>query len=364
MCTLREILCRSWEKGGNEDDIRLGWLTDLALIDSITCMSPYRPSDQRRRSLSVSPSNYHNHLCYDSCHSPAKRTLSRKNLSRQCDLDSWRREKRPRTHHTSPLLTASESTQGVAVADVTSTPRFLSTSSAFDLRPRDSRPPLSQPLRKPNSHPAIVDQDVSALHSYAFWELHQNITEASEGFVQRMRDWESSRPQAPRQAHRLSSPFPSYISARGRETAPRTSSPSEVNSEEDDLNSDGEDDVLILSDETSSAIRASSFGAAGSPRKRVRSLGEMDLDLPQTTPTIPPELSHTVASSSTSSLLSLSPLPTMPSPSSREEKVIAALTLALANGAAGLNDYSAVREALGVSAPHADGAAEVGEMWW
>jgi len=54
----------------------------------------------------------------------------------------------------------------------------------------------------------------------------------------------------------------------------------------------------------------------------------------------------------------------MASISSREEKVIAALTLALANGAAGLNDYSAVREALGVSAPHADGAAEVGEMWW
>jgi len=54
----------------------------------------------------------------------------------------------------------------------------------------------------------------------------------------------------------------------------------------------------------------------------------------------------------------------MLSPSSREEKVIAALTLALANGAAGLNDYSAVREALGVSAPNADGASEVGEMWW
>jgi hypothetical protein len=263
-----------------------------------------------------------------------------------------------------PLLAASESTQGVTAADVTSTPRFPSTSSAFDLRPHDSRPPLSPPLRKPNSHPSIVNQDVSALHSYAFWELQQSITEASEGFVQRMRDWESSRPQAPRQAHRLSPPFPSYIPARGRDIALRTSSPSEVNSEEDDLDSDGEDDVLILSDETSSETRASSLCATSSPRKRVRSLGDMDLDLPQTTPTVPPELSHTVASSSTSSLLSLSPPPTMPSPSSREEKVIAALTLALANGAAGLNDYSAVREALGVSAPHADGAAEVGEMWW
>lgn len=269
----------------------------------------------------------------------------------------------PTHRHRQPLLAASESTQGLATADVTSTPRFPSTSSAFDFRPRDSRPSLSPPLSKPNSHPAIVDQNVSALHSYAFWELQQSITEASEGFVQRMRDWESSRPQAPRQAHWLGSPFPSYIPARGREIALRTSSPSEVNSEEDDLDSD-DDDVLILSDETSSETTASSVCAFNSPRKRMRSLGDMDLDLPQTTPIISPGLSHTVASSSTSSLLSLPPPPTIPSPSSREEKVIAALTLALANGAAGLNDYTAVREALGVSAPHADSTAEVGEMWW
>ena len=120
--------------------------------------------------------------------------------------------------------------------------------------------------------------------------------------------------------------------------------------------------MLILSDETSPATRASSLCAASPPKKRVLTLGDMDLDSPQTTP----ELSHTAASSSTSSLLSLSPPPpaAMPSLSSREEKVIAALTLALANGAAGLNDYSAVREAIGVSAPHADSAAEVGEMWW
>jgi len=250
----------------------------------------------------------------------------------------------------------------VAAADTTPTPRFPSTSSAFDLRPCDSRPPPSQPLRKPNSHPVIIDQNVSALHSYAFWELHQSITDASEGFVQRMRDWESSRPQAPRQTHRFSSPFPPYIAPRGRDIIPRTSSPPEVNSEDDDLGSDDEDDVLILSDETSPATRASSLCAASPPKKRVLTLGDMDLDSPQTTP----ELSHTAASSSTSSLLSLSPPPpaAMPSLSSREEKVIAALTLALANGAAGLNDYSAVREAIGVSAPHADSAAEVGEMWW
>jgi len=263
-----------------------------------------------------------------------------------------------------PLFAASDPTQGLtAPAEVTSTPLFPSTSAAFDLRPRNSHPKLSQPHRKPNSHPVLTDQNVSDLHSYAFWELHQSITEASEGFVQRMRDWESSRPQMSRQAHRFGAPFPPYSPPRGREFTPRTSSPLEATSEDDDLDSDNEDDVLILSDETSSVTRATSSCSASPPKERARSLGDMDLDSPQITPTIPPELSLTAACSSTSSLLSLAPPPPMHPPSSREEKAIAALALALANGAAGLNDYSAVREALGASAAHADGASEAGEMW-
>ncbi|KAH9985426.1 hypothetical protein BJV74DRAFT_575840 [Russula compacta] len=209
----------------------------------------------------------------------------------------------------------------------------------------------------------MTDQNISALHSHAFLELHQSITEASEGFVQRMRDWEFSRPQVSRQAHRLGAPFPSYIPLRGREVTPRPLSPLEATSEEDNFGSDNDDDVLILSDETSSVTRDSSLSAANSSKKRPCSLGNMDVDSPPSTPAITSELSHTTASSSTSSLLSLPPPPVMPAPSSREEKAIAALTLALASGAAGLNDYSAVRGALGVTAAHADGASEVGEMW-
>jgi hypothetical protein len=127
-------------------------------------------------------------------------------------------------------------------------------------------------------------------------------------------------------------------------------------------NDDDDDDVLILSDEASSEAKAASLDAVSPSKKRAHSLGDMDLDYPQFASTIPPELSHTVASSSTSSLLSLFP-PVMLPPSTREEKVIAALTLALANGAAGINDYSAVREALGASAALTEGASEVGEMW-
>ncbi len=147
-----------------------------------------------------------------------------------------------------------------------------------------------------------------------------------------MRDWESSRPQVSRHNYRFGAPFPSYIGPRGREPVPRKFSSSDATSGDDDLDSGNDDDdvdVLILSDETSSEKRVASFGAA---------------------------------SSSTSSLLSLSPPVILP-PSTREEKAIAALTLALANGAAGLNDYSAVREALGASAALSEGASEVGEMW-
>jgi len=184
--------------------------------------------------------------------------------------------------------------------------------------------------------------------------------------VQRMRDWETSRPQDSRQNYRLDAPFPSYVAPRGREPAPRKFSSSEATSGDDDLDSDNDDDdddVLILSDEASSEAKAASLGVVISPsKKRARSLGDMDLDYPQFASTIPPELSHTVASSSTSSLLSLFP-PVMLPPSTREEKAIAALTLALANGAAGINDYSAVREALGATAALTEGASEVGEMW-
>jgi hypothetical protein len=257
-----------------------------------------------------------------------------------------------------------EPTQGVAAStEISSARRFPSTSAAFDLRPYNSRPSLSQSQNHPSSHDVVTDQHISALHSSAFGELHKSITDASENFVQRMRDWESTRPQASRLNNRLSSPFPAFIPSRGCESFPRISNTFQAASEDYEPDGDNDDDVLILSDETSSVNRASPLCSPGPPKKRARSLGDMDLDSPEMIPTIPPVLSHTVASSSTSSLLSLSPPSVIPA-SSLEEKAIAALTLALANGAAGLNDYAAVREALGVSAAPADGASEVGEMWW
>jgi hypothetical protein len=61
------------------------------------CMSPHRPTNRRRRSLSVTTSPFHDQNAVDSCLLPTKRSLSRKDIPRQWDLDSWRRGKRPRT---------------------------------------------------------------------------------------------------------------------------------------------------------------------------------------------------------------------------------------------------------------------------
>lgn len=101
-------------------------------------------------------------------------------------------------------------------------------------------------------------------------------------------------------------------------------------------------------------------------------------------PLLTPALSHTHASSSNSSFISLplmqpspnfdgqshgdsspslrhhTPAAHIPATASRSEKAIAALTLAMANGAAGLNDYDALLRLDGASSQDESGA---GELW-
>ncbi|KAH9946801.1 hypothetical protein B0H21DRAFT_383352 [Amylocystis lapponica] len=119
-------------------------------------------------------------------------------------------------------------------------------------------------------------------------------------------------------------------------------------------------------------------------------LSHVDSDgIPYSGPIFTPALSQALTSSANSSLISLPlslPLPSpddtqqiplasgfilMPqsvpsghvplvSTASRSEKAVAALTLAIANGAGGLNDYEALRTAEGVSAFD---ECQVGEMW-
>ncbi|KDQ63767.1 hypothetical protein JAAARDRAFT_29807 [Jaapia argillacea MUCL 33604] len=88
---------------------------------------------------------------------------------------------------------------------------------------------------------------------------------------------------------------------------------------------------------------------------------------PTLTTAYTPALSHTESTNSSLVSLPLPPplhLPSQPGPISsaaaRSEKAIAALSLALANGGASLNDYEALRALQGVSVMD---ACEVGEMW-
>lgn len=174
-------------------------------------------------------------------------------------------------------------------------------------------------------------------------------------------------------------------------------------------NDSEEDDVLILEDRPSSPP---SKRARSGPHLELdfQSDGVMDVDMDVSfesegqhtsaaTNTTTPALSHTISSSPGSSIASL-PLPGpndsipllptshptstnippysstsqlvpsiappasgSPPPASREEKAVAALSLALAHGA-GMNDYGAVREAQesrGGTALNAD--HDIGDLW-
>ena len=249
--------------------------------------------------------------------------------------------------------------------------------------------------------------DLTHLRSLAFGELQRSVAENGEGLVRRMRDFENSRSKSAlfskaSEAHRRGRKGRSTHS-RSRTNLSHTSKPDE------------DEDVQIYAGEISPPLPR---------QKRAASLGLMDLDTynsdvlsspgatcaslhsdlsddesfradaecqidDDTLPPSPyispsalsftPALSHTYSTSTNSSLTSL-PLPPpfssipnsevtsmslrsgirMAVPSSRSEKAIAALTLAMANGAGGLNDYEALRAIYQV--PTFDNC-HVGELW-
>lgn len=242
-------------------------------------------------------------------------------------------------------------------------------------------------MNRYNHTPANLDQ----LRSNAFSDLQRSVEETGEGFVNRMRDWESVRESAD--------------SGRGRKRPQSMMSRQKSNM----ACSDKEDDVFILA---GGSPRGDDIQPWGSPRrKRAASVGMMDLD-PSPTETqgidiFPPSadnwgsasvsatsdgdndsvlassITSTTANhapspmswshSSESSACPFFPSPTTPSlddfgipqytanlTSSRSDKAVAALTLALANGAGGLNDYEPLLDA------QEDSSIidyEVGELW-
>ncbi|KAI0051745.1 hypothetical protein FA95DRAFT_1602502 [Auriscalpium vulgare] len=346
-------------------------------------MSPYppRPSTHRRRSLSASasasPSSSRRILddpwrpSTKRAHpAPSSRDLA---LPHKWDVDLWRRGKRPRMDQTpSPPSPADMDIEYSSMQTPFASPRkrkhtFASTSAAFNFFPaRSPRTSTSSPPHpKP---PSPTHSELSAMHSNAFCDLARSVTENGDGLVQRMRAFEAAGTGIPHPSLR-SQPPPSAYHRRGRPSPPRSPVFSLAGDEENVEEDEDEDDVQIFSGDASEHVPL--IWASSPPKKRARSLGQMDLDSPPAPLPIPiaratPALSHTVSSSTNSSLVSL-PLAFAPGPAdvaSREEKAIAALNLALASGAASLVDYGAVQEALGVRGLGAsEDISEVGEMW-
>ncbi|EKM60942.1 uncharacterized protein PHACADRAFT_190073 [Phanerochaete carnosa HHB-10118-sp] len=238
------------------------------------------------------------------------------------------------------------------------------------------------PLRSP-------DEDACRLRTSAFGELQRSVEQSGDCLVSRMRDWERE--------HVHPGPAPSPAAFVGEMERASSVAPTPWAVPEPDLYDD-EDDIQIVSGDLVSD-GASELGS------RVGDDGEDEMDLDQPVYSAPhdavdarlsspghdsyytpsgystddesPALSSSTSSSISSSLVSL---PAHPAPfvdssvlgghpffsnsqpnTSPSEKAIAALTLVMANGAGGLNDYGAVR-ALDAQQTSLDESL-VGEMW-
>jgi len=276
------------------------------------------------------------------------------------------------------------------------TPAFAATSAEFCLFPKNNRTTdrTTDRKRRATHHAeSTLDldfnsnartEDLTRLRSDAFWQLQRSVEENGEGFVKSMRVYETRRSrssvialkvkEAQREAQR-----------RGRRRSPVHTPATKVADEED---SDDDDDVQIFAGEpvyTSFANRGkqrafsvgvveekphhnrtdrcSSPGATCDSRSSIYFSDDEGFHFPIPDTQVSPALSRTLSHSGNSSLISLDlPPPFAPKAipaSSRSEKAIAALTLAMANGAGGLDDYEALRSLHTFSPDN----CEVGEMW-
>ncbi|KAL4268159.1 hypothetical protein AB1N83_001327 [Pleurotus pulmonarius] len=344
-----------------------------------------RGSSQRRRSQTTTATICHapRRTIDDAYRAATKRahrprasspsSLSDDSSSSNWDLDIWRQAKRLRrdslpsarngSHMDIDHFTAMSSTSSGTATRRTTLP---STSIAFQLFPmtgRRSTKTRRSSCQSDSGDIALNDRnvDLRGLRTSALWELHRSVAESGEGFVRRMQDLENS----------LSRPD---ILSKGREspligkrrssinTSPPCSGPLGQMS---DCSDDDDDDVQILdgglgvnpwSQLSNSFPDSTQIPLAYCADDEEATSSSISVhSSPSTTASIPFPSSESSASLSYSAdppALEYSP--------SRSDKALAALTLALANGAAGLTDFAAV-QALHV--PLAMDECQVGDMW-
>ncbi|KXN89894.1 hypothetical protein AN958_04898 [Leucoagaricus sp. SymC.cos] len=323
------------------------------------------------------------------------------------DVDAWRRGKRRRrgisvsTIPFSQPLEQHDTPHGVAHSGFV----FSTSSADFNLFPNSTRSSrrrasYSSP-RSESALPSAPDQiELTRLRSNAFWELHRSITENGEGFVQRMRDYERVR------SCQTSEPI-----RRGRKRAfhPQTTRTVPCIADSDG-SEDEDDDVQIFAGELSIQpssrsfhhgkraasmdvpcynsrkseagyhvpLKPSHFSPSSSPSSdgdglplpvvSGSPLSPSVLSLSSTTPSslsspiqsqrlnmdncpnfsLPPSISHSASTSPLNRMFLSS------------DKAVSDLTLALASGAGGLNDYSYLQN---LSNLQPMDTGETGELW-
>ncbi|KAH7883718.1 hypothetical protein F5I97DRAFT_1581079 [Phlebopus sp. FC_14] len=278
-----------------------------------------------------------------------------------------------------------------------------------------SRSPSSLASSLPDDYSESSESELARLRSEAFWELQRSVEESGEGLVKRMRDFEDSRSKTSQYSR------PRGAQRRRRKRHSPSVPTARIMRKRCVSDNDDEDVQILGVDAMSGSMfyprqkRASSLGAMDiendypsqeesnpssiilspvSSNASIFSTQSTHRDLTYTSnqnPTTEPDTSFTLSSESTGPAYTdaftpasfhslfrrpsvqndslsaeeaaarsnaLSPCLSSP-PTSRTEKAIAALALAMTNGAGGLGDYAAVRnyQASCVEDPLA------GELW-
>ena len=221
-------------------------------------------------------------------------------------------------------------------------PTLPSSPAAFDLDASPSplglydRPPTLIPHRADYHPDPACPRDLDRLRLAALTELQKSVVEKGEGFVDKMRYWESHRQPQP---------------TRGLKRSRSMMAGGTLDSVDDS------DDVMIMDSTSGEEVQLWK-----SRKKTTLSIGGVDgMDVAPLEET--PSTTDDDTESSSRDSMSLIPPEAPPPPDvpSYSDKAVSALTLAFANGACGINDYQAVLDAYNNT--HYGEESHVGELW-
>ncbi|KIY72753.1 hypothetical protein CYLTODRAFT_417537 [Cylindrobasidium torrendii FP15055 ss-10] len=305
----------------------------------------------RRRSHSASNLSSPGHrrkLHDESWRGANKRTLSRTSPDpsspRKNRADSWRIKRRRRdsssgsdtdsifrrVHHTPSQIN----------------PAFACTAADFQLFPNRARP-RRRPAR--STSPSIEEptKDVNSLRSDAFQELHRSVEDSGAGFVDSMREYERSRPRFATD---------SQHTGRRQSMSSPPSSHGDVHCSMEDVQMSKDTGAYPFTFYAHLGGSSSSFGTGTSGTTASDSEMCSSPSLPSSSSSLilcddddDEDEDVAIATGYADDAVSGPQLCSSDAPSSeahqstRSEKALAALTLAMANGAGSIQDYSSVQ---------------------